>query len=152
MLLFLHKVQHRLYTYKVPLIPQLIKGFIFLIFGCVLPPQVAIGSNTRLWHHGLGVIFHPGSSIGQNCNIYNHVVLGGGHDGPDGLPVRIIVEDNVNIGAGAKILCRKPPLILREGTTVAANAVVMSDTIKGEVVAGVPAVRVKIKKQYENEQ
>ncbi|QJB57401.1 serine acetyltransferase [Pseudodesulfovibrio sp. zrk46] len=148
MLLFLHKIQHLLYTYKVPLIPKLIKGGIFLIFGCVLPPQVVIGSGTRLWHHGLGIILHPGVIIGKNCNIYNHVLLGGGHDGPDGPPVKIIVEDNVNIGSGARILCKNSPLVLREGTTVAANAVVMFDTVKGEVVAGVPATHVKVKSRY----
>lgn len=146
MLLKLHYVSHWLYTHKIPVLPRIIKGFIYLAFNCVLPPQVQIGAGTNLWHSGLGIIFHPGTRIGKNCNIYNFVVFGGGHDGPGGPPVRITVGDNVNISAGAKILCTTDLLTIGSGATIAANAVVLKNVPENVVVGGVPAKIIKTKK------
>jgi serine O-acetyltransferase len=145
MLLKVHAISRWLYLLKVPILPKIIKGFIYLVFNCVLPPQVDIGIGTRLWHSGLGIIMHPGTRIGKNCNIYNFVVLGGGHDGPGGPPVHIVVGDNVNISTGAKVLCSSPPLIVGNGSTIAANAVVLEDVPENVVVGGIPA-RVIIRK------
>jgi len=117
-----------------------------VIFGCVLPPQVEIGSGTKLWHSGLGIVLHPGTKIGRNCNIYNFVVIGGGHDGPGGPPVSITVGNHVNICAGARVLCSTRSLTIGSGATIAANAVVTEDVPENVVVGGVPGKIIKVKK------
>jgi len=84
-------------------------------------------------------LVHPDVEFGEGCNIYNQVVIGGGHDGPDGPPIRIIIGNRVNIGAGAKILCKSGILRIGDGSTIAANAVVLSDVPSNSLAAGIPA-------------
>jgi serine O-acetyltransferase len=85
------------------------------------------------------VLVHPSVEIGEGCNIYNQVVIGGGHDGPDGPPIRIIIGNRVNIGTGAKVLCKSGTLTIGDGSTIAANAVVLSDVPPNSLAVGMPA-------------
>jgi serine O-acetyltransferase len=139
MLLRLHSLARWCQLHQVPVVPRLIKSIVYVVFGCVIPPEVSIGSGTCLHHHGLGIIVHESVEIGSNCNIYNHVVIGGGHDGPDGPPIRIFINDGVTISAGAKVLCKSGTLTIGAGSTVAANAVVLSDVPPNCVAVGMPA-------------
>lgn len=145
MLLILYKIAQFLCMFKVPILPKMIKGIIYFFFHCVIPPECRIGKGTTFWHHGLGVIIHPDVEIGNNCQIYNHVVFGGGHDGPAGPPFKIIVGENVVVAAGAKILCSGETLTIGANSSIAANAVVLDDVPPGVVVGGVPARIVKWK-------
>jgi serine O-acetyltransferase len=65
--------------------------------------------------------------------LVSHGVTLGGRDGHEGLPS---IEDDVRIGAGAKVL---GPVRLGRGARVGANAVVLRDVPAGATVAGVPA-------------
>lgn len=138
-LLSLYHVEHRLARINLPILPRLLKALIYVVFNCVIPPQCSIGKGTRFWHSGLGVVLHPNTIIGENCNIYNHVVVGGGHDGPNGPPIQITIGDNVNIGAGAKILCKDDLLTVGDNSSVGANSVVIENVPPGSVVMGNPA-------------
>jgi len=138
-LLRLHKIARWCHLHHVPLLPRIVKAGTHIVFGCVIPPECSIGEGTRLWHHGLGIILHPDVKIGRNCNIYNYVAVAGGHDGPAGPPIRIVVGDNVNIGNGAKILCKSGLLSIGDGSTIGANAVVLSDVPPHTIAVGVPA-------------
>jgi len=144
--MMLYRLEHLLYLKKIPVLPKIIKGFIYLVFHCVIPPECEIGEGTTLWHSGLGIIIHSGTTIGRNCHIYNHVVFGGGHGGPKGPPVKIIVGDNAMLAAGAKILCRKAPLTIGANSIVGANAVVLKDVPPNVVVGGIPATVLKERK------
>lgn len=139
MLMALYHLERFLHLKGVPLLPRIVKGFIYAVFHCVIPPECAIGHGAVFWHHGLGVVIHPGTRIGRNCHIYNHVVLGGGHDGPAGPPSRITIGDNVMLSAGAKILCRGETLTIGDNSIVGANAVVLGDVPPNVVVGGIPA-------------
>lgn len=59
------------------------------------------------------------------------------------VPLPIVIEDNVWIGAKATIL---GGVTLSSGTIVAAGAVVHDSTEKNAIVAGVPAKTIKIRK------
>jgi serine O-acetyltransferase len=139
MVLRLHAVAHWCHLHHIPVLPRTIKIIIYVFFHCVLPPECSIGPGTRLWHHGLGTGFHPSVEIGRECNICNHVAVGGGHDGPDGPPIRIIIGDRVNISAGAKILCKGGTMTIGAGSTIGANAVVLSNVPPNSLAVGVPA-------------
>lgn len=145
MVLKIYRLSHILSKIKVPFLPNILKGINFLLFHCVIPPECSIGKGTVLWHHGLGLIIHKNVEIGKDCNIYNHIVIGGGHDGAGGFPIKIKIGDRVNISAGAKILCKKDILIVGDDSTIAANAVVLDDVPSGVVVGGVPARIIKRK-------
>ncbi len=79
--------------------------------------------------HGFATIISA-KKIGQNCRVYQQVTIGyKGDDAP-------ILEDNVSVTCGAKVL---GGIVLRENSLVAAGAVVVKDTPKNAIVAGVPA-------------
>ena len=139
MLLRLHSIARWCYVHHIPLVPRLIKAVMYVFFNCILPAEVSVGTRTRFHHHGWCVLVHESVEIGSDCNIYNQVVIGGGHDGPDGPPIRIVIENNVNISAGAKVLCKAGTLTIGAGSTVAANAVVLSDVPPNSIAVGMPA-------------
>lgn len=139
MLLQLHAIARWCYLRHIPLVPRLIRGVLYVLFNCILPAETSVGEGTTFHHHGWCVLVHESTEIGKNCNIYNQIVIGGGHDGPDGPPIRIIIEDNVNIGTGAKILCKSGTLRIGRGSTIAANAVVLSDVPPNSLAVGIPA-------------
>ena len=139
MILRLHSVARWCYLHQIPCIPRLIHMMNFVLFGAIVPAECSIGPGTRLHHHALSTVIHPDTVIGRDCNIYNQVVIGGGHDGPDGPPVRLVIGDRVNISAGAKVLCKSGTLTIGDGSTVAANAVVLSDVPPNSLAIGIPA-------------
>jgi serine O-acetyltransferase len=51
----------------------------------------------------------------------------------------IVVEDDVILASGAKVLCRQGILRIGRGTVVGANAVLLESTGENEIWAGVPA-------------
>jgi serine O-acetyltransferase len=140
-----HRIARLLWTWRVPYVPRLLKAVNFVVFNCVLPPQSEIGRGTTLWHSGLGIVVHPNTIIGSRCNIYNHIVIGGGHDGPGGPPIEIRIGDGCTISAGAKILCKGGVLRIGNNVTVAANAVVLDDVPDDVIVGGLPAKVIKRK-------
>jgi serine O-acetyltransferase len=111
----------------------------YVSFNCILPAEVSVGTGTNFHHHGWCVLVHESVEFGTNCNVYNQVVIGGGHDGPGGPPIRIIIGNNVNISAGAKVLCKSGTMTIGAGSTIAANAVVLSDVPPNSVAVGMPA-------------
>ena len=135
----LHSVARWCYLHRVPFIPELIRKTNFVLFGALVPPQCRIGAGTKLHHHALCTIIHPDTEIGRDCNIYTQVVIGGAHDGPDGPPIRIIIGNRVNISCGAKVLCKSGTLRIGDGSTIAANAVVLSDVPPDALAIGIPA-------------
>lgn len=82
--------------------------------------------------YGTNVRIHPEAKIGNRVGIMHDVVVGtGGRN--DRAPT---IEDDVFIGAGAKIL---GGVRVGRGARVGANSVVVSDVPPGAVAMGVPA-------------
>ncbi len=141
----IYRISRWLLLRRVPILPRALKAINYLLFNCVIPPECTIGPGTRVFHSGLGVIIHPSTIIGARCSIYNHVVIGGGHDTPDGPPIRVEIGDECTIAAGAKVLCKADRLRIGRNSTVGANAVVLSDVPDNVVVGGIPARVLKTK-------
>ena len=139
MLLRLHSFGRWCYLHHVPVIPRLMKAIIYVFFNSLLPAECSIGAGTRLHHHGWCIGLHESVEVGRDCNIYNQVEIGGGHDGPDGPPIRIIIGDRVNVSTGAKVCCKSGTLTIGTGSTIGANAVVMSDVPPNSLAIGIPA-------------
>ena len=139
MLLRLHSLARWCHLHRVPVVPRLIKAVMYVFFGCVLPPEVSVGPGSCFHHHGLAIVVHENVEFGSNCNVYNQVVIGGGHDGPNGPPIRIVIGNDVTISAGAKVLCKSGTMTIGDGSTIAANAVVLGDVPPNCVAVGMPA-------------
>jgi len=132
MLVRIHAVSHWLWRLHVPLLPRVIYGLMRIAFAVSLPPSVRLGRGVLLGYSGLGIVIHARAVIGDRVVIGSGVTIGGRsglHDVP-------IIEDDVDIGTGAKVL---GPIRVGRGAVIGANAVVIHDVPPHAVVAGVPA-------------
>ena len=80
--------------------------------------------------HPSGIVIHPDATIGPNCLLFQQVTIGGeqGH-----CP---ILEGNVDVGAGAKIL---GSVVIGKHAKIGANAVVLRNIPMGATAVGIPA-------------
>ncbi|HJW90137.1 MAG TPA: hypothetical protein VJ436_05820 [Anaerolineales bacterium] len=137
------------YGRRLPVIARL--AYILLkILGAEIPPSVPVGRDFELAHGGFGVVIHPKSVIGDRVKIYPGVTLGRAdihrpmHQSKfEG----IVVEDDVILSPGAKVLCKTGTLRLARGTLVGANAVLLNSTGEGEIWAGIPARCIGMREQ-----
>lgn len=121
---------------------------ILKLLGSEIPRSVPIGERFELVHGGFGVVIHSKSVIGKNVKIYPGVTLG---RADIYLPAdqskfeKIIIEDDVILSPGSKILCKEGTLVVKKGTVVGANAVLLESTGEMEIWAGIPAKNIGVR-------
>lgn len=116
--------------------------YLLKLLGAEIPLAVIIGHDFELAHGGFGVVIHPWSRIGDRVKIYPGVTVGRAdiHYPIEASGFRgILIEDDVILAPGAKVLGKDGYLRVGRGTVVGANAVLLVSTGEGEVWAGVPA-------------
>jgi serine O-acetyltransferase len=128
---YIWRCARTLHLWRIPLIPFLLQQFSRVVFCCLVPYKTRMGRNVHLNHLGMGIIINPDSVIGSNVKINQHVTIGGSGEG--GCPV---IEDDVYIGAGAKVL---GGIRIGRGAKIGANAVVLCDVPEGATAVGIPA-------------
>jgi serine O-acetyltransferase len=128
----LYRVAHAALAFHVPLVAHACELVYRVVLGAVVPASAEIGRDTCLGYGGLGVVIHARAVIGENVVVGPHVIIGG-RSGHHEVPV---IEDDVFIGTGAKIL---GPVRVGAGSVIGAGAVVVRDVPPRSVVAGVPA-------------
>jgi serine O-acetyltransferase len=119
--------------------------FLLKLLGMEIPVSVAIGPGVLLHHGGVGIVIHPKTVIGARVGIYPGVTLGRAdiyRPAVESAFEGIVLEDDVILGAGAKILGDEGILRVRRGTVVGANAVLTQSTGENEIWAGIPAKKV----------
>lgn len=132
------------YARQWPLVGKL-AYYALKLLGVEIPRSVKVGHNLELAHGGFGVVIHPHTEIGEGVKIYPGVGLG---RADIHIPITdshfegILIEDDVILATGAKVLCKKGILRVGRGTMVGANAVLLESTGENEIWAGVPARRV----------
>lgn len=98
--------------------------------GIALYPGTDIGKDVHIIH-AANIRIHPDAVIGARVGIMHDVTIGSSD--VEGLP---IIEDDVFIGPGAKIL---GPVTIGQGARIAANSLVITDIPAGATALGVPA-------------
>jgi serine O-acetyltransferase len=132
MVLCLHRIAHTCMRWRIPVLPRMIYVINRILFSVVLPPSVKMGRGVVLGYAGIGTVIHARAVIGNRVIIGPNVTVGGKSPHLE-VPV---IEDDVDIGAGACIL---GPVRVGRGAVIGANAVVVKDVPAGAVVGGVPA-------------
>lgn len=116
-----------------------------LCFSFDIPPTVEVGNDVEFLHNGLGTVIHPttvirdGAMICQNVTVGDSKAIRGAFDYDFG---GVVVGRGATVCAGAKVLGGEEPLLIGDGSVVAANAVLLKSTLRNEIWAGVPAKRV----------
>jgi serine O-acetyltransferase len=125
--------------------------FTLKILGIEIPGSVLIGKDIELAHGGFGIVIHPKSTIGDRVKMYPGVTLG---RADIHLPIDrskfegIVIEDDVVLASGAKVLCKEGTLRVSQGTVIGANSVLLNSTGENEIWAGVPAKRIGEREAY----
>jgi serine O-acetyltransferase len=130
------------YSRRLPVLTA-IAGFWLRLLGADIPRGVEIGQEFNLHHHGLAVVIHPKTRIGDRVSIFQQVTIGRADIVDMDSPFEgVVIEDDVILGAGCKVLGPPEGLTVGRGTVVGANAVLLESTRPWEVWGGVPARRI----------
>ncbi len=137
-----HRITHWLWTHNARTLARWFSHIMRFLTGIEIHPGATIGQHFFI-DHGMGVVIGETAEVGNNVTLYHGVTLGGtslekGKRHPT-------LEDNVVVGAGAKIL---GAMVVGAGSRIGANAVVVKAVPPNSVVVGVPGqVMVRTKTQ-----
>jgi serine O-acetyltransferase len=123
------------------------------LLGVEFPRTVEWDGPIELAHGAVGLVVHGATRIGRDVILMPGVVVGRADSWIPPARVahlggRVVIGDDVTLGAGAKVLYEAgQELIVAEGTIVGANAVLRSSTHPYEIWAGIPARRVGLRER-----
>ncbi len=136
--LLAHRVAHGLHTVGVPVVPRTVSMVARVWTGIEIHPAAQIGQGFFI-DHGAGVVIGETAQIGNDVTLYQGVTLGGtGFQTGKRHPT---LEDNVTVGAGAKLL---GAITVGHGAKVGANSVVINDVPPNTTVVGNPGHPVRV--------
>jgi serine O-acetyltransferase len=114
------------------ILSKLLVGLNYFLHNSYIPSSCHIGKTSKFSYWGIGLVIHDNARIGEGCIIGQGITIGG-RNGIKDVPV---IEDNVYIGAGARIIGN---IKIGHDSIIGTNAVVLMDIPPYSVVAGVPA-------------
>ncbi len=136
--LLAHRVAHGLQGAGVPLVPRAMSMVARTWTGIEIHPAAQIGQGFFI-DHGAGVVIGETAQIGDDVTLYQGVTLGGtGFQTGKRHPT---LQDNVTVGAGAKLL---GAIIVGHGAKIGANSVVIHDVPPNTTVVGNPGHPVRV--------
>ncbi len=128
--ILLHRIAHIFYNLKLYFIARFFSEVGRWLTGIEIHPGAKVGERLVI-DHGMGIVIGETAEIGNDVIIFHGVTLGGVKFDP--VKRHPTVENNVLIGAGAKIL---GPITLGRGSKVGANAVVTKSVPPASIVYG----------------
>lgn len=130
--LIAYRFAHRLYKWKIPLIPRVISYLARIVTGIEIHPGARIGRRFFI-DHGEGVVIGETTIIGNDVLIYQQVTLGG--TGKESGKRHPTLGNNVIVGAGAKVL---GSIVIGDYVRIGAGSVVVEDVPERSTVVGIP--------------
>lgn len=143
--LILHRIAHKLWTMKLPVIPRMISTFSRFLTGIDIHPGAQIGRRFFI-DHGMGVVIGETTIIGDDVLLYQGVTLGGTSSKKE--KRHPTLGRGVVVGAGAKVLGN---ITIGNYSKVGAGSVVVDDVPEHATVVGIPG-RIVVQKVYDDEQ
>ena len=137
--ILLHRLAHKLYTMKVPLVPRVISQFSRTLTGIEIHPGAKIGRRFFI-DHGMGVVVGETAEIGDDVLLYQGVTLGG--TGKERGKRHPTVGNHVVIGTGAKVLGN---IRIGDHVKVGAGSVVIHPVPDHSTVVGIPGRVVRVR-------
>ena len=127
-----HRITHWLWHKNLKLVARWLSQIMRALTGIEIHPGATIGRRFFI-DHGMGVVIGETAEVGDCVTLYHGVTLGGtsltkGKRHPT-------LEDNIVVGAGAKIL---GAITVGANSRIGANAVVVKSVPPNSVVVGVP--------------
>jgi serine O-acetyltransferase len=121
-----------------PWFAKRVKQINSLIYHNSLATGADVSADVYLGHHGLGTVIGDRVTIGRRVKIWHNVTLA--VRAPSELDHRIVIEDDVMIGAGATVITpRGRQLVIGRGAKIGAGAVVTQNVPPYCTATGVPA-------------
>ena len=112
------------------------------LLGVEVPLSVPVAPGCQLEHGGFGVVIHSKARLGSRVKIYPGVTVGRADIYRPAVQSKfqgIVIEDDVILCPGAKVLCKEGVLRVGRGAVIGANAVLLESTGEDEIWAGAPA-------------
>ena len=133
----LHRLAHKLYLARVPLLPRLISQCGRFFPGIEIHPGAHIGHRFFI-DHGMGVVIGETAEIGDDVLLYQGVTLGGtGNEKGKRHPT---LGNRVVVGAGAKVL---GGIRIGDDVKIGAGTVVVRAVPDNSTVVGIPGRSVR---------
>jgi serine O-acetyltransferase len=115
----------------------LVKKINSTIYHNSLAPGAVFSPDVHFEHHGFGTVIHSNVVIGKRVTIYHNVTIA--VRAATGSPHRIVIEDEVHIGANSVIISPADgSLLIGRGARIGAGAVVAEDVPAGATVVSGP--------------
>jgi serine O-acetyltransferase len=130
---WLHRVSHRLWTWRLRLPARMLSQFAHFITSVDIHPAARLGRRLFI-DHATGVVIGETAIVGNDVTMYQGVTLGGTGKGHGKRHPTIC--DRVFIGNNANVLGN---VCVGENSRVGAGSVVLNDVPPNSTVVGVPA-------------
>ena len=127
-----YRVAHWFWTHELYFFGRFTSHLGRFLTGIEIHPGAQIGEKFFI-DHGMGVVIGETAEIGENVTLYHGVTLGGVTW--DKVKRHPTVDDNVVIGAGAKVL---GPFTVGKGSKIGSNSVVVKEVPQNSSVVGIP--------------
>lgn len=141
--LLLHRVAHRMWMWKIPVIPRMISAFSRFMTGIDIHPGATIGRRFFI-DHGMGVVIGETTEIGDDVLLYQGVTLGGTSSKAE--KRHPTLGRGVVVGAGAKVL---GAIVVGNYAKIGAGSVVVNEVPEHATVVGIPG-RVVMQKLFDD--
>jgi serine O-acetyltransferase len=130
LLLALFRLREGALRWRIPLVNRLLRQVQMVLGGVELGNDITLGPGVY-FIHSLGTVVGGRARVGARVRFLGNNTVGAAAD--DGEPV---IEDDVEVGCGARIL---GPVRIGARAVIGANAVVLTDVPADHVAVGVPA-------------